>query len=182
MQIINTEINLVYGDITTIEVDAVVNAANSLLLGGGGVDGAIHSKGGRRILEECMVIKNKQGGCKVGEAVYTSAGMLPAKYVVHTVGPLWNGGDSDEPALLANCYFNSLMLAEKLNVKTIAFPNISTGVYRYPKVQAAQTAFDTVKQYLSNKTGIRKIYFVCFDRENYDIYKSLIGKEENLQD
>ncbi len=127
------KIEVIKGDITKIQADAIVNAANSSLLGGGGVDGAIHRAGGPQILEECRAIRNRQGKCNTGEAVVTNAGNLPAKYVIHTVGPVWNGNEEKESKLLANCYYNSMKLAESLGVKTIAFPNISTGVYRFQK-------------------------------------------------
>src|SRR5262249_12874794 len=125
-----TAISLRQGDITLTRADAIVNAANSSLMGGGGVDGAIHRAGGPEILEDCKKIVARQGGCKTGEAVITTAGRLPAKYVIHTVGPVWNGGNKDERKLLANCYSNSLNLALEYGLKTIAFPNISTGIYR----------------------------------------------------
>jgi O-acetyl-ADP-ribose deacetylase len=168
------KIELLKADITGIKVDAVVNAANSSLLGGGGVDGAIHRKGGPAILEDCMKIREKQGGCPTGEAVYTSAGNLPAKYVIHTVGPVWHGGRSGEEELLQNCYLNSLKIAEELGVKTVAFPNISTGIYGYPKLPAAQVAVNAVKQYQESATKLEKVIFVCFDQENFEIYKELL--------
>lgn len=167
----NTDnIKLIKGDITKLEVDAVVNAANSSLLGGGGVDGAIHRAGGRKILEECMLIRSRQGGCPTGEAVITSAGDLPAKYVIHTVGPVWNDGKNGEEALLADCYRNSLRLALAHGVKTIAFPNISTGVYRFPKELAAKIAISSVAEFLEDNKDIETVFFVCFDDENYEIY------------
>ena len=138
------------GDITTQKVDAIVNAANTSLLGGGGVDGAIHREGGPQILEDCRKIVAKQGGCKVGEAVITVAGKLSAKYVIHTVGKVWNSGSNDEAQKLANCYTNSLILAVEYNCKTIAFPNISTGVYDFPKEKAATIAVETVSEFLKN--------------------------------
>lgn len=176
MKINNTEIELILGDITEIQVDAVVNAANSSLLGGGGVDGAIHRKGGNQILEECKLIRNRQGKCRTGEAVYTTAGNLPAKYVVHTVGPVWNGGKNNEPRLLSNCYRNSLLIANDLKLQSLAFPNISTGVYGYPKKEASVIAFDTVRDFLEkeNKT-LQKVIYVCFDEENYLIYQDLFS-------
>lgn len=128
-----SHLTLLQGDITKLEVDAIVNAANSSLLGGGGVDGAIHRAGGPKILEECMQIRNKQGGCPTGEAVITGAGNLKAKYVIHTVGPVWQGGGKQEDQLLAKAYANSLKIAIEKSLQTIAFPAISTGVYRFPK-------------------------------------------------
>ncbi|MFZ5948967.1 MAG: O-acetyl-ADP-ribose deacetylase [Stygiobacter sp.] len=166
------KINLLEGDITKISVDAIVNAANNSLMGGGGVDGAIHRAGGKIIHEECMKIVEKQGGCPTGEAVFTSAGNLPAKYVIHTVGPIWRGGKNYEDVLLKNCYINSLKLAEKLNVSSISFPNISTGVYGFPKERAAQVAIDTVLNY--NSEIIQIINFVCFDDENFQLYQKIL--------
>ena len=177
-------IKVIQGDITQIGVDAVVNAANTSLLGGGGVDGAIHRVGGREILEDCMKIRARQGRCEVGEAVITTAGKLPAKYVIHTVGPVWQGGNNQEDKLLANAYTNSLKLAIENNVQTIAFPNISTGVYYFPKKRAAEIAIKTVGGYLKQQTIIKQVIFVCFDKENFDIYVSLISNsndEYNLQ-
>lgn len=168
------KIELIKGDITKIAVDAIVNAANSSLMGGGGVDGAIHRAGGPAILDECRKIVSKQGGCKTGEAVITTAGLLPAKYVIHTVGPVWNGGKKNEAALLANCYINSLKLAVENNISSIAFPNISTGIYGYPKKEAAEIAIRTVTEFLNKHGSINKVYFVCFDEENYNLYKSLM--------
>jgi O-acetyl-ADP-ribose deacetylase (regulator of RNase III) len=166
-----TKITLVQGDITKIKVDAIVNAANTSLLGGGGVDGAIHRAGGPAILEACQQIRAKQGGCDVGQAVITTAGLLPAKYVIHTVGPVWNGGNKGEPELLANCYRNSLRLAVEHAVKTIAFPNISTGIYRFPKPEAAAIAIKEVRQFVATDNSVEEIFFVCFDDENYELYK-----------
>lgn len=169
-------IELLKGDITRIEADAIVNAANTSLLGGGGVDGAIHKAGGSAILEDCQKIRNKQGGCKVGEAVITTAGKLPAKYVIHTVGPVWNSGKSNEEALLSSAYLNSLKLAVNNAVRTISFPNISTGIYHFPKEKAAQIAVKTVTDFLSETDQIEKVIFVCFDDDNYDIYAELLKK------
>ncbi|WP_313004175.1 O-acetyl-ADP-ribose deacetylase [Chryseobacterium gleum] len=166
------KIELIKGDITKIQSDAIVNAANSSLLGGSGIDGAIHRAGGPQILEECREIRNRQGKCKTGEAVVTNAGNLPAKYVIHTVGPVWNGNEEKESKLLANCYYTSLKLAESLGVKTIAFPNISTGVYRFPKELAGKIAVDEVRNFKSDI--IEKVIFVCFDDENEMIYKKLL--------
>jgi O-acetyl-ADP-ribose deacetylase (regulator of RNase III) len=159
-------------DITEIHVDAIVNAANTSLLGGGGVDGAIHKKGGKAILDECIKIRNKQGGCKVGEAVITTAGNLPSKYVIHTVGPVWNGDKEEKKMLLANCYKSCLTIAENQNLKSIAFPNISTGIYHFPKDKAAEIAIETVKSFQFN--SIEEVVFVCFDDENYDLYKKIL--------
>lgn len=167
-------IEVVRGDITEQKVDAIVNAANSSLMGGGGVDGAIHRAGGPAILEECKNIVAKQGRCPTGEAVITTGGNLPAKFVIHTVGPVWSGGQNNEPGKLANCYRNSLGLAVEKGFKSIAFPNISTGVYGYPKAQAAAVAVRTVSEFLQTVSSI-KVYFVCFDEENFQLYQSLIN-------
>jgi len=166
-------IEIIQGDITKMKVDAIVNAANSSLLGGGGVDGAIHRAGGPAILEECKKIRNKQGGCKVGEAVITTGGNLPCKYVIHTVGPVWNGGSKEEEKLLGNAYRNSLKLAVENNIQTIAFPNISTGIYHFPKEKAAGIALSAVKDHLAQTAASMKVLFVCFDEENYGIYRSI---------
>lgn len=169
-------IKVIHGDITKLKVDAIVNAANTSLLGGGGVDGAIHRKGGDAILEECREIRARQGGCKVGEAVITTAGMLRARKVIHTVGPVWR---EDNPDLLkqqlANCYSESLQLAIDNRLRTIAFPNISTGVYRFPKLLAAEIAIQTVKTFLSNTYDIDEVTFVCFEYDNYQIYKGKLA-------
>ena len=172
------KVELIKGDITKIQADAIVNAANSSLLGGGGVDGSIHRAGGKQILDECIEIRDRQGKCKTGEAVVTTAGNLPAKYVIHTVGPVWNDNEEKGSKLLANCYKNSLKLAESLNVKTIAFPNISTGVYRFPKELAGKIAVDEVKNFKSDV--IEKVIFVCFDDENDVIYKKLLDEFLNI--
>jgi O-acetyl-ADP-ribose deacetylase (regulator of RNase III) len=168
-------IKLQLGDITKIGVDAIVNAANSSLLGGGGVDGAIHRAGGRAILDECMKIVERQGGCPTGEAVITTAGNMPARYVIHTVGPVWHGGMNNEDQLLANAYSNSLRLAVDNGVKTIAFPNISTGVYGFPKERAANIAIEAVRKFLKNDKSLHEVVFVCFDRENHAIYERLLN-------
>jgi O-acetyl-ADP-ribose deacetylase (regulator of RNase III) len=174
------KITLLQGDITRIEADAIVNAANSSLLGGGGVDGAIHRAGGPAILEECRKIRDRQGRCGVGEAVITTAGRLPAKYVIHTVGPVWNKGNEEEKALLRNAYLNSLQLAVKYDVKTIAFPNISTGVYRFPKQVAAEIAVASVREFLENDNKISNLIFVCFEKDNYDIYSQLLTQQGTI--
>lgn len=167
-------IEIQYGDITQIKVDAIVNAANNSLLGGGGVDGAIHKAGGSAILKECLEIRNKQGGCDTGEAVITTAGNLPAKYVIHTVGPVWNGGIKGESEKLRNCYKNSLKLAVENGIESITFPNISTGVYRYPKEEAANIAIDEVRCFLDNTEKIKRVIFVCHERANYELYVKLL--------
>ncbi|HFK5505956.1 O-acetyl-ADP-ribose deacetylase [Elizabethkingia anophelis] len=167
-----TTIEIIKGDITKIQADVIVNAANSSLLGGGGVDGAIHRAGGKQILDECIQIRNKQGKCNPGEAVVTTAGNLSAQYVIHTVGPVWNGDKERCERLLGNCYNNALELAGNLGVKTIAFPNISTGIYKFPKDLAAEIAIK-IAQNLESET-IEKIIFVCFDEENERIYKQLL--------
>ena len=167
-------IELVQGDITKVKADAIVNAANTSLLGGGGVDGAIHRAGGKAILEECVKIRDRQGGCKTGEAVITTAGNLPAKYVIHTVGPVYNDGKHGEDELLASAYLNSLKLATENQVITLAFPNISTGIYHFPKEKAAAIAIKTVKDYLVDHFIVQQVIFVCFDDENYSIYKKLL--------
>lgn len=171
-------IKVIQGDITEIKVDAIVNAANTSLLGGGGVDGAIHRIGGTSILEACMVIRNQQGGCKVGDAVITTAGKLPAKFVIHTVGPVWNGGSEFEDQLLSNAYRNSLQIAIENKVESISFPNISTGVYHFPKERAARIALSTVIDYLKSDKTIKDVFFVCFDKENFDIYETLVQKDK----
>jgi O-acetyl-ADP-ribose deacetylase len=173
-------IKLLQGDITKVEADAIVNAANTSLLGGGGVDGAIHRAGGAAVLEDCRKIIAKQGGCKTGEAVITTAGNLPAKFVIHTVGPVWNGGGKGEEQLLANAYSNSLLLAAENNIKTIAFPNISTGIYHFPKEKAAAIAVKIVKEFLENETSIKEVVFICFDEENYMFYKKLLNEENKV--
>lgn len=168
MAITSNKIEVIKGDITKITVDVIVNAANSSLLGGGGVDGAIHHAGGLAILNECRMIVARQGGCKTGEAVITTAGNLPAKFVIHTVGPVWNGGQKLEEQKLGNCYRNSLKLAEDNDCKSISFPGISTGVYRFPKNQAAKIAVDTVSEFISLAGKIDKVIFVCFDDEYFN--------------
>lgn len=162
------------GDITQLDVEAIVNAANSGLMGGGGVDGAIHRVGGPKIMEECKVIRERQGGCPTGEAVITSGGRLKAKYVIHTVGPVWRDGYHDEEKLLANAYRNSLRLAEEKKLVSVAFPNISTGVYGFPKRKAAEIAVNEVQQFLTPDRAIKDVVFCCFDDENYNLYRELL--------
>ncbi|MET0635071.1 MAG: O-acetyl-ADP-ribose deacetylase [Chitinophagaceae bacterium] len=163
------------GDITLIPADAIVNAANTSLLGGGGVDGAIHRAGGPAILEECRAIVARQGGCKTGDAVITTAGRLPAKFVIHTVGPVWNGGGNKEADNLRSCYEKSLALAVEHQVQKILFPNISTGIYHFPKLPAAEIAISAVSNFISTHPAM-EIVFVCFDDENLLIYQDLLEK------
>lgn len=170
----DSRIRIIQGDITKQQVDAVVNAANGSLMGGGGVDGAIHRAGGKQILDDCLRIIDTHGRCQTGEAVITTGGKLPARYVIHTVGPVWYGGHKNEAQLLANCYTNSLKLAVEKGVKTIAFPNISTGIYHYPKAEAAKVAMDTVQHFLHTTNAITQVTFVCFDEENYRLYQQLM--------
>jgi O-acetyl-ADP-ribose deacetylase (regulator of RNase III) len=162
-------IQILQGDITKVTVDAIVNAANTSLLGGGGVDGAIHRAGGPAILEACRKIVAKQGGCKTGQAVITTAGNLPAKFVIHTVGPVWNGGHKNEEEKLVSCYRKSLQLALSNDCKSIAFPNISTGIYGYPKPEAAKIAIATVIDFWKHHNEIMDIKFICYDEENFHL-------------
>lgn len=170
------DIRLEKGDITKMEVDAVVNAANSSLMGGGGVDGAIHRAGGPAILEECKEIRSKRGKLPAGEAVLTTAGEMPADKVIHTVGPVWSDGEPDEnDRLLAACYRNSLQLAQENGLSSVAFPNISTGLYGYPKERAAEVAIAAVREFLEQHDGPETVFFVCFDEENYQIYQERLS-------
>ena len=164
---IMTKINVKKGDITEEKVDVIVNAANNTLLGGGGVDGAIHRKGGRIILEQCKKI----GGCPTGEARITTAGNLPSKYVIHTVGPIYRGGEMGEERLLYNAYYNSLKLASEYNLKTISFPSISTGAYGYPIEKAVEVVLKVVKDFLNNDEVIEEINFILFSEDNLRIYE-----------
>lgn len=164
------KIELYKGDITKLHIDAIVNAANTSLLGGGGVDGAIHRAAGYELLEECKTLN----GCFTGNAKITKGYRLPAKYIIHTVGPVWYGGKKNEAEKLASCYRKSLTLATSNSIKTIAFPNISTGVYGYPKKEAAEIAIREVKNFLKINTGIEKVIFCVFDDENYKIYDRLL--------
>lgn len=164
------------GDITKEVADAIVNAANTGLRGGGGVDGAIHRAGGSAIMEACAEIREDKGGIATGEAVLTTAGELPARYVIHTAGPVWHGGKNGEARLLAKCYRNSLLLADMQKLTHVSFPNISTGIYGFPKEKAAEIAVKTVTKYMKeNPSGLHQISFICFDEENYQLYRQLIG-------
>lgn len=165
-------ITLLQGDITKVEVDAIVNAANTSLLGGGGVDGAIHRAGGPAILEACRAIRARQGGCDTGEAVYTSAGRLPAKWVLHTVGPVWQDGEHGEAELLKRCYLNTLNMALELQATSVAFPNISTGIYGFPKALAADIAIACTQNFMSLHSEPFKVVFVCFDHKNHQLYQN----------
>ena len=166
-------IKIVKGDITKQKVDAIVNAANNSLLGGGGVDGAIHRAAGPELLEECK----KLNGCATGEAKITRGYRLPAKYVIHTVGPIWRGGNNEEDEYLAMCYENCFRLAEKYNIKTIAFPAISTGAYGFPLERATKIAITQTKKFLENNTSIEKVIFVCFDERTYECYKKILDTQ-----
>lgn len=166
------KIQIIQGDITKQEVDAIVNAANTALLGGGGVDGAIHRAAGPELLEECKTLN----GCKTGEAKITKGYDLPAKYIIHTVGPVWSGGNRDELLLLANCYKNCLRLAVEHNIRTIAFPAISTGVYRFPIEQATEIAVAETKKFLEKNDDLDTIVFVCFGDEIYDAYTLTLSR------
>ncbi|MPM68490.1 O-acetyl-ADP-ribose deacetylase [bioreactor metagenome] len=161
------KIKLLKADITRLETDAIVNAANTTLLGGGGVDGAIHRAAGPELLDECKTLN----GCKTGEAKITNGYRLPTKFIIHTVGPVWYGGTRNEENLLKNCYVHSLQLADEHRLKSVAFPNISTGVYRFPKEKAAEIAVEAVKSFPAR--SVEEVTFVCFDDENFEIYKRL---------
>jgi len=163
-------IELIRGDITKQETDAIVNAANKSLLGGGGVDGAIHRTAGPGLLEECR----KLGGCETGDAKITKGHNLPAKYVIHTVGPVWSGGKYDEEKLLENAYKRSLQVAKDNKLSSVSFPNISTGVYGFPKKRAAEIAVNTVRTFLKENSLPGKVTFVAFDEENYELYRNLL--------
>ena len=169
------KITVVQGDITKIAAEAIVNAANSSLLGGGGVDGAIHRAGGPAILAECQAIRDRQGGCKVGDAVITGAGNLPADYVIHTVGPRWSDGRHDEDALLKSAYLSCFKLIGQHGIRTVSFPNISTGIYGFPKKRAAKIALEAIKQCIAENSKISNVNLVCFDAENYDLYRRLLA-------
>jgi O-acetyl-ADP-ribose deacetylase len=172
------KIVLVKGDLTKQDLDAIVNAANSGLRGGGGVDGAIHRAGGPEIDEECRKIISRIGRLETGKAVITSAGNLSARYVIHTVGPVWHGGSSGEEKLLAYSYLNCMKLASEKGLETIAFPNISTGVFGFPKELAAGIAYNAVEEALESYREIKEVRFVCFDDVNFAIYQKLMSKDK----
>jgi O-acetyl-ADP-ribose deacetylase (regulator of RNase III) len=167
---ISGRVSIVQGDITRQKVDAIVNAANSTLLGGGGVDGAIHRAAGPKLLEECRTL----GGCPTGEAKITSGYNLPARWVIHTVGPIWRGGKNGEDELLASCYRKSLELAVEKGLRSVAFPAISTGAYGYPLERATRIAVREVASFLDGNPSIEKVVFVCFDTSTFDLYSELL--------
>lgn len=171
-----SRLTLVLGDITQQKTDAIVNAANSSLLGGGGVDGAIHRAGGPQILQECIKIREKQGGCETGEAVITSGGKLHARYVIHTVGPVWKDGKHNEPELLACCYKNSLRIAVENGIKTLSFPSISTGAYGYPLEEAAPIALKSVIDFLQYDDSLDEVAFVLFNPLIYKVYEDSLKR------
>lgn len=170
-----TVIEVFEGNITTLEVDAIVNAANRSLLGGGGVDGAIHRAADHKLLEECRTL----GGCETGQAKITKGYDLKAKFVIHTVGPVWHGGNYQEDELLASCYKNSLKIASTYKVKSIAFPSISTGAYGFPFERAAKIAIATVKKFIEGNVELGKIIFVCFGKDAFEVYNKLLSKHDN---
>lgn len=169
----DVRINIVEGDITEMDVDVIVNAANNTLLGGGGVDGAIHRAGGPIILEQCKKIR----GCPTGEARITTAGNMPSKYVIHTVGPIYSSENKNKEKLLYNAYYNSLELAKEYNLRTIAFPSISTGVYGYPKEEACEIATNAVLDFLDKEDGLDEVYFVLFSKKDYLIYEDELNSK-----
>lgn len=172
-EIEKTKLVLIQGDITVQETEAIVNAANTSLLGGGGVDGAIHRAGGPKILEECKAIRAKQSGCPTGEAVITSGGNMKTKYVIHTVGPVWSGGKRNEEQLLRNAYYNSLNLAREKDIKSVSFPSISTGVYSFPIDKASRIALNTVKEFLQEHNFV-EVRFVLFSEKDLKVYEDAL--------
>jgi O-acetyl-ADP-ribose deacetylase (regulator of RNase III) len=174
------KIILKQGDITSEHVDAIVNAANMKLMGGGGVDGAIHAAGGPQILEECRSHIDAYGECPTGDAVMTTGGDLSSRYVIHTVGPVWHGGRFGENQLLHDCYTNSLLMAQHHNLHSVAFPNISTGVYGYPKQEAAIVAIEAVENFMQTHEGVDEVVFVCYSDDNYKLYKEILESKKMI--
>ena len=172
-----SRIHVLQGDITQLAVDVIVNAANSSLMGGGGVDGAIHRAAGPELLEACQKVRRQQGECPTGHAVITIAGNLPARAVIHTVGPVWRDGEHNEDQLLHDAYLNSLKLAQANGYKSIAFPAISTGVYGFPRAAAAEIAVKTVSDFITRHALPEQIYFVCYDEENASLYNRLLTQQ-----
>lgn len=172
----DARLEIIKGDITKLRVDAIVNAANSALCGGGGVDGAIHQAAGAELLKECLALR----GCPTGQAKITKGYNLPAKFVIHAVGPVWYGGYKNEAALLASCYRESLRLATENNIKTIAFPSISTGAYRYPLKEAAKIALTEIVKFLEREHSIEKVFCVCFDEQTHQMYKKTVLKLQDI--
>ena len=169
----DSRVKVLKGSIVELTVDAIVNAAHQSLLGGGGVDGAIHRAAGEALEDECYKIYKERGGCKTGEAVITTAGNLPSKFVIHTVGPVWFGGDEREEEKLRSCYRSTLLLAAENNIKSIAFPNISTGVFSFPKELAFKIATEEVDAFLNSNNTLEEVIFICFDTENFILYSTL---------
>ncbi len=178
MRVASAKVSLICGDITEQDTDAIVNAANTGLLGGGGVDGAIHRAGGPRILDECGKIRTSRGGCPVGEAVITTGGNLRARFVIHTVGPVWRGGNGGEDQLLASAYRNSLRAATENGIRTIAFPSISTGVYGFPFSRASRIALETVSGFLIGGSSLEEVRFIVYSHEDFDEF-SLLFREKH---
>jgi O-acetyl-ADP-ribose deacetylase (regulator of RNase III) len=178
LQVGSTFLSLIRGDITAQNTDAIVNAANASLMGGGGVDGAIHRAGGPKILEECKAIRARQGNLSTGHAVITSGGNLKARHVIHTVGPVWRGGSNREDELLASAYRNSLQLALTHGCKSIAFPSISTGVYGYPIERAARIALNNVREFVTTHPGFQEVRFVVFSERDEAVYRGIFQESE----